>query len=439
MKRTRVAAVALAALLGAACTPGGAGDESAQDDKGPVTITFWHPLKDPSEVKAVNAVLDKFEAAYPDITVKSVAAQDADKITQSVRGGNPPDAALSFNANQVGAWCSTGAFQDLGPRIERDKVDLEQIPAAVRSYTEFRGNRCTMPLLADTFALYYNKDLLKKAGYDAPPKTMSELTEMTKKLTRKGPGGKIDVAGFVPFLGTYQSVAERFTPGYGTKWLKPDGTANFADDPGFPAMLTWQKDLVDWFGADNLIRFKAGLGDEWSAQHAFETGKIAMIVDGEWRTSFIKNNGDKVNYATAPMPVADDKPDLYGSGAIGGNVVGIPRGAEHSEAGWKLVKFLSTDTDALVSFADALHNVPTTLAALKSPDLKLAKDPRFKPFLDVFAHPSSSSLPASGDAGAYLTNFGLFADKWQKGKVSDLDAGLRELARENDAALKLGS
>ncbi|HCU51588.1 MAG TPA: ABC transporter substrate-binding protein, partial [Micromonosporaceae bacterium] len=318
-------------------------------------------------------------------------------------------------------------------------VDLEQIPAAVRSYTEFRGKRCTMPLLADTFALYYNKKLLADAGFAAPPKTMSELAEMTKKLTKRSADGKIDVAGFVPFLGTYQSVAEHFTPSYGAKWLKPDGNANFADDPAFTAMLNWQKSLVDWFGADNLTRFQAGLGDEWSAQHAFETGKIAMMVDGEWRTSFIKNNGNKVEYGTAPMPAADSRTDLYGAGAIGGNIIGVPKGAKHAEAGWKLVKFLSTDTAALVSFADALHNVPTTLAALKSPDLQLAKDPLFKPFLDVFAHPASSSLPATVDGGAYLTSFGEFADKWQKGKVPDLAAGLRQLAKENDAALKLGS
>jgi multiple sugar transport system substrate-binding protein len=436
MKLPKPAFVAAFAVLLTACTPGG---EPIEQQQGPASITFWHPLKDPNEVKAVQAVLDKFQAAHPDITVKQVSAQDADKVTQSIRGGNPPDVALSFNASSVGAWCSTGAFQDLQPWIERDKVDMAQIPAAVRAYTEFRGKRCVMPLLADTFALYYNKKLLKAAGYDAPPKTMTELAEMTKKLTKRSADGKIEVAGFVPLLGTYQSVTEHFTPSFGAKWLKPDGTANFGDDPAFAAMMTWQKGLVDWFGVEQLTKFKAGLGDEWSAQHAFEAGKIAMMVDGEWRTSFIKNDGDKVEYGTAPMPAADDRPELYGAGAIGGNIIGVPRGAKHADAAWKLVKFLSTDTAALVSFADALHNVPTTLDALKSPELKLAKDPLFKPFLEVFRHPHSSALPATADAGAYLTSFGEFADKWQKGKVPDLTAGLKDLARQNDAALKLGS
>lgn len=433
-------AVLLTALAVTACAPNPA-DSGAPSTSGASggTITFWHPLKDPNELKAVQTVLDRFHAAHPEITVKAVSAQDADKVTQSIRGGNPPDVALSFNANSVGAWCATGAFQDLTPLIKRDKVDLEQIPAAVRAYTEFGGKRCVMPLLADTFALYYNKKLLNAAGYKAPPKTMTELTEMAKKLTVKKADGSIEVAGFMPYFGTYQSVAEHFTPSFGAKWLKPDGTSNLGSDPAFAAMLTWQKSLVDWFGADKLAKFKAGLGDEFSAQHAFETGKLAMMVDGEWRTSFIKHDGSTVEYGTAPMPAADDKPDLYGAGGIGGNIIGIPRGAKNPEAAWTFVKFASTDTGALVAFADAIRNVPTTLAALKSPELQLAKDPLFKPFLDVFGHPGSSSVPASADGGAYLTNFGAFVEKWQQGRVPDLAAGLKELDRQNDAALKLGS
>lgn len=439
MKRYRYA-VLLTALAVTACAPDPA-DSGAPSTSGASggTITFWHPLKDPNELKAVQTVLDRFHAAHPEITVKAVSAQDADKVTQSIRGGNPPDVALSFNANSVGAWCATGAFQDLTPLITRDKVDLEQIPAAVRAYTEFKGKRCVMPLLADTFALYYNKKLLAAAGYKAPPKTMTELTEMAKKLTVKKSDGSIEVAGFMPYLGTYQSVAEHFTPSFGATWLKPDGTSNLGSDPAFTAMLTWQKNLVDWFGADKLAKFKAGLGDEFSAQHAFETGKLAMMVDGEWRTSFIKHDGSTVEYGTAPMPAADDKPELYGAGAIGGNIIGIPRGAKNTAAAWTFVKFASTDTGALVAFADAIHNVPTTLAALKSPELQLAKDPLFRPFLDVFGHPRSSSLPASTDGGAYLTNFGAFVEKWQQGRVPDLAAGLKELDRQNDSALKLGS
>ena len=38
-------------------------------------------------------------------------------------------------------------------------------------------------MLADAMGLYYNEDMLKKAGLNGPPKTISELTQYAKKLT----------------------------------------------------------------------------------------------------------------------------------------------------------------------------------------------------------------------------------------------------------------
>ena len=37
-----------------------------------------------------------------------------------------------------------------------------------------------------------------------------------------------------------------------------------------------------------------------------------------------------------------------------------------------------------------------------------------------------------------VTNFEPFAEKWQSGQVPDLKAGLAQLDKQNDAALKLG-
>jgi multiple sugar transport system substrate-binding protein len=440
----RLAAFALASSIALAvtgCSAGGSSSAAKADvgaeDTTPVTITFWHGLSSEHEVAAVDAVLAKFHQKYPYITVQAVKGQTDDKVNQAIRGGTAPDVASSFNAANVGGWCASGAFQDLTPDIAADHVDMSQIPQAVQSYTAFAGKRCTMPWLADTFGLYYNKKLFAAAGITAPPKTMTELADDAKKLTVKNADGSIKVAGFMPYLGTYEMLTEHLVTSWGGKWLKPDGTSNLAADPAFAAALTWQKGLVDWFGADKLAKFKAGMGDEMSAQNAFEIGNVAMMVDGEWRTAFIKNDKADIDYGTAPMPVADDKPELYGSGYVGGNVIGIPKGSKHPAAAWKLVKFLTTDTDAVASFADAIGNVPTTIPALNSPALALSKDPNFATFLEVFKNPATSTTPASPDGGAYLTDFGPFAEKWQNGQVPDLKAGLAEVDKQNDAALKL--
>jgi multiple sugar transport system substrate-binding protein len=435
-----MALVAAGALAASACSAGGGTTkaDTGANDTTPVTITLWHGFSSPHEIASVDAVLALFHKKYPYITVKSVAGQTDDKVNQAIRGGTAPDVDASFNAKNVGGWCSSGAFQDLTADIAADHVDMGQIPKAVQSYTAFGGKRCTMPWLADTFGLYYNKKLFAAAGITSPPKTMTELAADARKLTTFNADGSIKTAGFMPYLGAYEMLTEHLVTSWGGSWLKADGSSNVGTDPAFAAAMTWQKNLVDWFGGAKLAKFKAGMPDEFSAQNSFETGNLAMMVDGEWRTAFIKNDKSTVDYATAPMPAADSMPQLYGSGYVGGNVIGIPRGAQHPDAAWKLVKFLTTDTDAVTTLADAIGNVPTTLAALDSPSLTLSKDPQFATFLEVFKNPLTSTTPASGDGGGYLTNYGLFADKWQTGQIADLRSGLKAVDKQNNAALSLG-
>ena len=80
------------------------------------------------------------------------------------------------------------------------------------------------------------------------------------------------------------------------------------------------KGLIDWYGADKLKRWQAGVGDEFSASNAFETGKLAMAMDGEWRVAFIQDEHPELEYATAPMAVDDNVKNLYGSANVNGTM-----------------------------------------------------------------------------------------------------------------------
>ena len=131
-------------------------------------------------------------------------------------------------------------------------------------------------------------------------------------------------------------------------------------------MLTWQKSLVDYYGYDNLVKWQAGVGDEFSASNAFETGKLAMNLDGEWRVAFIADEHPDLHYGTAPMPVDDAQPELYGSGYINGTIIGIPKASKHQDQAWELVKYLTTDDHALAELSNGLRNVPSTTASARS-------------------------------------------------------------------------
>ena len=425
--RTCVAGVALAVAV-AGCTAGETQQQSAPAEKGAKaegTVTMWHFFSG-READAIQEVVDDFESAFPDITVEVRPEQDDEKMRQAIAAGKGPDLGISYSTAIVGSFCSTGAFQDLEPWMERDGVSEDIFPQLVRDYTEFDGTRCAMPMLADAYGLYYNQDLFEKAGIDGPPESADELTEMAKKLTEFNADGSIKVAGFVPTFGFYENSPEAMAPAWGATWLNEDLQPMVADDPAWTEMLEWQKDLVDWYGIDKLNKFTAGIGQEWSADNAFQTGKIAMNLDGEWRNAFIAAEAPKLNYGTAPFP---GKPELYGAGYVTGSIAGIPRGAKNPEAAWTLLKYLTTDTDALVKLSNLLRNVPTTDESLSSPELDVTDD--FKTFIDIFQNENSSTTPATA-AGAegYTGTMGTFGERWQQGEIEDLQQGLAEVDQQ---------
>ena len=174
--------------------------------------------------------------------------------------------------------------------MDRDGLTAGSFPESVQSYTKFEGNQCTLPMLADVYGLYYNKDLLAKAGIKEPPKTFSELAADAKKLTQRSSDGKIEVAGYVPTWGFYENQAAHYAPPVRRAVdRRARASRRCRATRAGRRCSSGARTLVDWYGYDNLVKFQAGAGDEYSAQNAFERGKIAMMIDGEYRTAFIEN------------------------------------------------------------------------------------------------------------------------------------------------------
>src|SRR5439155_275728 len=161
------------------------------------------------------------------------------------------------------------------------------------------------------------------------------------------------------------------------------GKSNVSRDPGWARLFKWQKSLIDYYGYDKLVRWQTGAGDEFSASHAFEVGKLAMMLDGEWRVSFIKHEHPDLQYGTAPMPVDDAQPNLYGSGYINGTIIGIPKTGKNHDQAWALVKYLTTNNHFLAQFSNDIRNVPSTVSSSKSSEL--LPDKNFIAFLLVMS------------------------------------------------------
>jgi multiple sugar transport system substrate-binding protein len=440
MRRMTTTVVLLAAVaLVLAAVVAGTTRSSAQArtaaTRAPTTLTIWVGWSAAThELKVFKQLIAEYQAKHPDLRISVVGDITDTKIVAAIRSGTAPDVVSSFNSYNVGNYCGTGGWIDLTPYLKKDHINMNIFPPATRYYTAYGGKQCALPLLADDYGLYYNKVLFKKAGITRPPRTISELTADAKKLTQRSSNGTITVAGLDPVIGFYENVPERWGQSFGVKWLDASGHSNISKDPAWAKMFTWQKSLVDWYGYNNLVRFQAGLGDEFSASQAFEKGKLAMNLDGEWRVAFIADEHPELQYGTAPMPVDDAHPELYGSGYINGTIIGIPKGGKHQDLAWQLVKYLTTNDHFLAQFSNGIRNVPSTTSSAHSPELK--PDAHFATFLKIFANKHSGTSPITASGVAYTNLVQNFFTKWQAGSVHDLASALKNLDKQLDAQVK---
>jgi multiple sugar transport system substrate-binding protein len=426
MRRTAMVIAALAAIL-AACSSG-----SSSSSK-PITLKVW-TVWSGEEGKAFQAVIDRYTQAHKNIKVEvTPSAGDDTKFVAAVRAGNAPDVVATYHDEDVGKFCTDATLQDLSNFEKDSHVTATLFPKAGQRIFDFRGKHCALPYGANAYALYYNTDLLRAAGYTAPPKTISELVDMSKKLTQFNGNGSIKVAGFVPTVGFYEAYPGALASTYPITYFDKDGKANLSRDSSWHDFFTWDKALFDFYGKAKLTTFTATLGQEFTPDNGFETGKLAMNIDGEWRTRLLATEHPELHYATAPFPAPDNHPENYGAGSAAASLIGIPKGSAHPKEAWDLIKFLALDTHNVASFFSAIHNVPTTNAALKSKDFD--GGPNFDVFMNVFANPRSTASAIIPEGAVYFDPITNFAEKWQTGGVADLDAGLRTLDAQIDAAV----
>ena len=129
-----------------------------------------------------------------------------------------------------------------------------------------------------------------------------------------------------------------------------------------------------------------------------------------------------MDYGVAPFPVPDDQADQYGKGYITGTIVGIASTSEKQNAAWEFVQYLTTDTDAVVNFANAIHNVPSTqrragLADARPETRASRRSSRSR------QNPNSNTTPSSPNGGAYQLTLQDLGYDYESGKQTDLQAG----------------
>ena len=395
----------------------------------PVVITLFDGFSEGVETDGFNAMIKAFEKLHPNITVAVTTNVTDQQIISGIKAGGSqaPDVAVSSTSDDLGTYCSGNLWMNLNGDLKASHINVSEVfPAPLVNYTQYEGKQCALPLENDAYGLYYNKTEFAAAGLTSPPKTLSDLQTDVLALTQKNPDGSFKRLGFVPSLNYFEQNLEHMTATFHIKWQNSGHQSVIAADRGFTAMLDWQQGLEQAIlnevpkstvkQLNSFIEQIEAPGEFTSGENPFETGSVAMQMDGEWRNQNIINETPKLAYGTAPFPVQDDDLASYGGGYLSGTMIGIPSTSSHQAADWQLIEFLATNTPALVGFANALYNVPSTVAALHS--TTVTQDSNFQTFLAISGDQHSTSVPSSPNQDNYLTDAQSWEANWEAGDVS---------------------
>jgi len=313
-----VLAVTLAACSGSGsdtdpATSGTTGGSSAE----PITLRVVSliPGSDQAAFDAFDAQVTQFEAANPDIKIKSEEYEwTGPTFTAQLAGGTLPDVfTIPFTDGLT--LIENGQLADI--TADFNKLDYADTfnPNVLAQVQDANGNVFGVPTAAYGSALHYNRALFEQAGLDpnSPPTTWDEVRADAKTIS-----DKLGVAGFAQMAasntGGWQLTVATYARG-GRMEVENGGAVTVtADNEGTLKALQYLHDLR-WddnsMGADFLL-------DWGTVNQGFGAGQIGMYTSGsDIYTNLIQAQGmNPADYGATVIPL-----DGADSGTLGGGTI----------------------------------------------------------------------------------------------------------------------
>jgi multiple sugar transport system substrate-binding protein len=325
MRTTALASVGIAAVAALAlsgCAAGG-GDES-----GDVTITYTNFISNDGNEENLQTIVDAFEKANPDITVKVTTLPYADygtALQTDLAAGTEAD-VFDVEYSNYATYQANGVLAPIevtDPSVYRDSV--------LAAYST-DGTQYALPTSFSTVVMFYNRDLFKAAVVDTPTNdwTWADVQSAAEKLTDKD-AGVWGVHQPVSFYEYYKVLEQN-----GGSLLDDSGTKVAFNTPEGIEAAHW---LVDKSGTV-MPTIEQGQGTPDFDTNLFKDGKLAMLYTGIW-----------VFGAMADVPfdwdIAVEPGNTQQASALFSNAVGVSANSKHVAAATKWAEFL-TSSDVMV-------------------------------------------------------------------------------------------
>ncbi|KAF0100801.1 MAG: ugpB [Rhodospirillaceae bacterium] len=428
MTRTLLSSVAAAAVLASASTA------FAQTE-----IQFWHAMGG-NLGDTVNALAEGFNKSQSEYKVNPVyKGSYTETLTAAIaafRAKQAPHVVQVFEVGTANMMAAKGAVYPVYQLMADAKEPFDPkayIGPVYGYYSTPDGKLLSMPFNSSTPVLYWNKELMQKAGLDpnTPPKTWPELGEMAKKAVAAGAK-----CGFTPQWQTWTMI-ENYGAWHNLPYATKDNGFGGTDielkfnDPArvkFIQMLAnWTKDKTFVYG-----------GREGKSTALFTAGDCVFHIASSGSAAGIdKALGGTSKYGIGMMPYSPDVIAKPQNSIIGGATLWVLQGRPAAE--YKgVAKFMSylASTPVQAKWHQETGYVPITLAAAEATE----KEGFYKKFpgREVAVQELTLNPPTANSKGLRIGNFVQIRDIVD-GELENVWSGKKDAKTALDDAVKAGN
>ena len=306
MKALRVGAlvsvVTLAAVMVSGCSGGGGSD--------PNTLTVLTNIQSGTPSGDVqDDVVKRFEKETGK-KVKLVSAGETlpDVYETSVAGGKETDIVVVNLAEKTTNWLDQGIVVPASDYLDDWGLTDRIKPEALKAWTNKDDVVQAFPYNGFVWPVWYNTDLLKKAGVNEIPATTDQLISAA---------GKLNAAGIAPFVvGGNDWSGQKLFLQIAQSFMKPDEARKVYSKGGYCASQDAMKGIelfTQLRDAGVFVKDSQGYtADQMNA--AFYDGKAAMMAAGSWAFGNVPAElQGAVQLGGFPIPSGGsyDKPTAY--------------------------------------------------------------------------------------------------------------------------------
>lgn len=327
-------------------------------------VVFWD-RQTAESAEFIKKKAAEFSELYPGLPIKVEKAggyaEIFRKVSASIQARKLPALAVSYES-MTSEYIPTGAVVQIDeyindPEIGLSKEELEDFfPAVIMAnrYADFDNKLYSFPLAKSVLVLYYNQDVLKKAGITEPPKTWNNfynhLQIIKAKMNKEGYAISIDCSTVSAMI---YSFGGKIVEGRKTLFNSPETIRAFS----FLQRLI-QEDLA--------YVITPGTFDD---QIAFAKGEIAyMIRSSSLRIALEMLEKEKsFQWGIAPLPYMDGFAPV--TVLFGPNITIFKTTPEQQKRAWMFIRFM-TSKENTVNWAIETGYVPIRKSSAENSQLQ---------------------------------------------------------------------